>query len=118
MYVFFPLPPHIARLMPNSDALHLFCHLYTPVRYPPGSCVLSSMDLRRLRQRELLLRNHVGVEPCSYGPCLGRYLCRAAGRVGDREAGDEGEGDCANLRGEGLLWQGIFGWDWMGRDSL
>ena len=48
---------------PGSNALHILRNLNPPLRNLPRPSLLPPVDLRRLRQCKLLLRNHPRLEP-------------------------------------------------------
>ena len=55
-------PLDLPVLMFDSDAIHLFRHGHDPVRDLARSSLLLSLDIRRFRQRQLLLRHHARLE--------------------------------------------------------
>ena len=86
-----------AILMLSSNALHIPLPLHNPLHLPPRTSLLPSLDLRRFRQRQLLLRHHAGLE-FRTGPADCRlHLCGLERRVGGRETGDEGEGSSPDI---------------------
>lgn len=68
----------ISSLTADSNALYLLCRLSSSICYSPGPCILPPVDLCRLWKRELLLRNHPGVEFRPDNPTGRHYLCSIA----------------------------------------
>ena len=48
--------------MMDSDEIHFFRHGHDTVRDLARSCLLLSLDIRRFRQRQLLLCHHARLE--------------------------------------------------------
>ncbi|CRK43136.1 hypothetical protein BN1723_019111, partial [Verticillium longisporum] len=86
------LPP---RLPPHALPL---CHrLGHPLRLLPRPRLLSPVDLRRQRQRELLLRHHPRLEPRAEPARQRPDLCHSARRVGGRPPRDGRQGGPSDL---------------------
>lgn len=78
-------------LMVGSDAVYLFRHGHDLVRDTAGPRLLLSLDLRRFWQRQLLLCHHACLESRPVRDRCGFALRSTPGRMGGREAGDEGQ---------------------------
>ena len=79
----------ILTLMPGSDAIYLFCLGHDPVRDLTRPRLLLSLDIRRFRQRKLLLCHHSRLESRPVGDCRGLTVRGPSRRVGGRKARDE-----------------------------
>lgn len=101
-----------------SNAVYVFYNKHTAVCNVTGTSVLSFVDLCGVRQCELFLCDYVSVESRGDHSGLGCVVCGVEGRVGGRQAGDEGEGCSADLVMEGRfgLFKGV--WDLQGYCGL
>ena len=86
-----PCPRLSIVLIFDSDAIHLFRHGHHPVCNLTGPRLLLSVDIRRFWQCKLLLRHHASLESRPVGNRCGFAFRSTPGRVGGREAGDEGQ---------------------------
>lgn len=77
--------PGFPWLMFLSNAIYLLRSLGNPILHPSRSRFLPSMDLRRVRKRQLLLRHHSSLEFGSLHPSRRHHLRRPQRRVGTRQ---------------------------------
>lgn len=73
-----PSPSSVAKAKRCSYAIFLYCYLCPSIHLPPWPCILSSVDLRWVRQCKLLLRNYAGVVPSQHRDHCGWAVCRAS----------------------------------------
>ena len=97
-----PCLHHPPMLIFNSNAIHLFCHGHNPVHVLTRPCLLLSLDIRRFRQRKLLLCHHPRLEPRPVRDRRGFALRCTPGRMGGREAGDEGQNHQTDIAKQSL----------------
>lgn len=75
-------PPFSPSLTPYSDAIHLLRSLSDPLLQSPRTGLLPPLGLRRIRQRQLLLRHHPSMEPGHINPTSRRRLRSPPRRMG------------------------------------
>ena len=91
------LPVQATKLNDPSDALYLLGIREHLVHFLPRPSLLSSMGLRRIWQRQLLLCDYIGLEFGHVHHSGGLAICSIEGRTGRGKAGTAGQGGAPDM---------------------
>lgn len=85
------------RLIMNSDAIYLFRSLRTALLQSSWPRILPPVDLRWIRQRQLLLCDHSRLESRPFHPLGRQHLCGSQRRMGASQPGVARPGSKTNI---------------------